>query len=542
MFRLLCIAIFLASCQNSEMQERICYEVPKRILCDFENTVENKFKSNSDYKFGNSATQSNENKFKGKFSCRLDSSRIYGATLKLNVKPGDRFEIKVKRSANSFSSIIMSISGGNFISRKKGNRINDDWDEICLKTTVYSTEERPTAKIYLLYNKKDKLPVFFDDLEINFFGRDDTVKHPYISDSYIINMTPKDLALIKNARKTAFKTGIINDSLKFWVPIDISYNGKKQKAKFKIKGDWTEHLETDKWGAKIKVKSEIFGHKKFSIMKPSSRSGIREILYHEVLKEFNMLTTDCFLKGVKINGVNKGFFLVEEHFSENFLEKRSLEKTAILKIDEQKMWSHRDQNYYNNMFKDEGSKHYFKHEKIKNYIKCNGNRAEKLLHGFRTDSLPLDSVFELDYLTTFFAIANIFSAQHSLIWHNMRFYYDKQNKKLYPIAYDGYSHDNHLIRNSYIGLEKEDYLEGWNNLFLQNKLFLKMYYAKLNKYSNTKFINSVLQKHKETISSSLEKITKEQCDYKENFDFIFKNIKSYNSLETPTLIDQKLAH
>ena len=115
----------------------------------------------------------------------------------------------------------------------------------------------------------------------------------------------------------------------------MNFKGDTIKGKYRIKGDYTEHLETDKWGAKLTLNNPIFKNKKFSIMKLNSRNGLGEILFHEIL------TTNYRLEDIVINGNSKGYFTIEEHFSKQYLKIRGLPIGPILKIDEKNLWKAR---------------------------------------------------------------------------------------------------------------------------------------------------------------------------------------------------------
>jgi hypothetical protein len=527
MYRVLLFLILLTGC-SSPTPSKKCTHFPNRIVCNFETVDNNTFKSNSKYYFENIGTQSEEHPFDGKYSCKIDSNNIYGATIKLPVKAGDILKIRIKRFSPSKSALVLSISGGKHLMSKEGKKVDDNWEELEINTTVYSKVEQPIATIYSYYNKRDANPSYFDNLEIEIFRRDDTISHPRLNNSISITIEPNEFQKIKKSRAKAFETGIIEDKLKFWVPATVNYNGDVFKGKYKIKGDWTEHLETDKWGAKLKLNKPLFEAKKFSIMKPNSRSGLREILFHEVLKEHKILTTNYRLNGIILNGINKGYFAVEEHFSKQYLKSRLLPIGAILKIEEKKLWKDRNENYYSNMFTNESKMNFHLIENIKNYVKSdsiNDRKAIQLLEGFRNSSTQLDSVFDIDYLTSFYALANVFGAHHSLIWHNMRFYYNPEKRKLYPIGYDAYSHKNFLIRYGFIGDKPQDSSAGWSSLFLNNSTFLKLYKQKLRKFSSNDFIDNSIKNHQPVLKIALNKIQLENCSYSEDFEFVYKNAK-----------------
>ena len=58
---------------------------------------------------------------------------------------------------------------------------------------------------------------------------------------------------------------------------------------------------------------------------------------------------------------------------------------------------------------------------------------------FKYGQKPGSQVFDLEKMAKFYAIVDISQAYHSLVWHNMRFYYNPVTSLLEPIGFDGYS-------------------------------------------------------------------------------------------------------
>ncbi|MEZ4847156.1 MAG: hypothetical protein R3B93_00695 [Bacteroidia bacterium] len=65
-------------------------------------------------------------------------------------------------------------------------------------------------------------------------------------------------------------------------------------------------------------------------------------------------------------------------------------------------------------------------------------QAKILLDQFKFGTKTVSEVFDIDRLAKFYALVDLTRAYHSLIWHNMRFYYNPVTSKLEPIGFDGF--------------------------------------------------------------------------------------------------------
>lgn len=518
----------LVACSKSDLSKKsICYQYPTEIVCDFENVNSSGFTTSNEYIFKNKNTQTQLHSFSGKFGFKVNTQNKYGATIKIKVEPGDILDVSIKRYKNgSNSPLIIAIDEGKFHSIHNTASFDENWDILQKRIPVFTKLDSSQATIFTTFNSKDTVPGYFDDFKISIFRRNDTIPHPIYTNQVDLSISKHDLEKINRSRKLAFKAGIINDSLKKWHPVQWNINNEEINGFVKIKGDWTEHLETDKWGLKLKLKDKFYGSKRFSLMKPNSRSGIREYLFHKVLIEHKILTTNYSFMGVSINKTNKGLFALEEHFEKAYLKKRKLPLGPIFKINESHLWKGREKAFYTNIYEEEGGKDYHQKSKLKNYIKCNDSisiNGRNLLNSFRNGQIPVREAFDLEYISKYFAIANILSAHHALIWHNSRFYYNPTTKKLYPIAYDGYSHDNYLIRDGFIGDSSNQPSSKWLNLFLNDKEFQIQFKQDLSFFSTEKYIDSLINGQQDDLNDKIKLIQREECVYTENFEYIIKN-------------------
>ncbi len=75
----------------------------------------------------------------------------------------------------------------------------------------------------------------------------------------------RDAALEQNALFTAA------DDL---VPAKIRHLGETTKVRIRLKGDFTDHLLTDKWSLRVEVRGDkqLFGMRRFSLQAPSTKN------------------------------------------------------------------------------------------------------------------------------------------------------------------------------------------------------------------------------------------------------------------------------
>ena len=107
-------------------------------------------------------------------------------------------------------------------------------------------------------------------------------------------------------------------------------------AEIRLKGDWTDHLNTAKWSFRLKLEDgkAIQGKRTFSIQHPETRSFIDEWFMHEWFRNEGVLTTAYDFVNVSVNGVHKGVYAREEHFEKQLPESQNRREGVLLKLDE----------------------------------------------------------------------------------------------------------------------------------------------------------------------------------------------------------------
>ena len=273
---------------------------------------------------------------------------------------------------------------------------------------------------------------------------------------------------IKAKRDEALTVGVLQTEDNDIVPAVINYNGEAYKADIRLKGDWTDHLEGDKWSFRIKLKNghTIMGMRKFSIHHPGTRGYLNEWLYHKAIKDKGIMGLRYgFLEGflhVDLKELDTvltkevGLYAIEETFDKRLIENNQRKVGVIFKLTEDDMWKESAKTHelarstgtsatgkYNPRYGKEnkmtitayGLKGIFEDEALnKQFI-----LAKNLLNSYKNGQLPISEVFDVEVTAKFTALANLFGGVHGLTPHNLRFFYNPITSMIEPIAFDNNS-------------------------------------------------------------------------------------------------------
>ena len=163
---------------------------------------------------------------------------------------------------------------------------------------------------------------------------------------------------------------------------------------------------------------------------------------------------------------------------------------------------------------------------IKNHVKSeNDSKAIQLFDDFRHGIVTVSEAFDLDKIGKLFAIANIMKAEHSLVFHNLKFYYDPIIKKLEPIGYDGYgSYELSFVR-PFIGFTEDDLYNPLHYLFLTDSNFMETYVRYLKEFANMDYFREAYSRFEQEIQDKESLIQQERPNYKMDTSFLNISIK-----------------
>lgn len=269
-------------------------------------------------------------------------------------------------------------------------------------------------------------------------------------------------------RDEAVKLGILFTSDEDFVPATVQLqDGQKLDADIRLKGDWTDHLQGDKWSFRIELKEdgEILHTRKFSIQSPATREYLREWAFHQNLMREGVLTTRYEFVNVMLNGKLLGVYAFEENFATELMESQGRRAGVIIRFDEDLFWQN-TANFWSRGLTGKGTFltteaasaaiSPFMASKIAQdpVLSAEAQTAQNLLRAYQTGELPAEQVFDLPLMGRFFALSDLWSACHGTFWHNIRFYYNPITALLEPVGYDNepfqWCDQNHTIVSSFI--------------------------------------------------------------------------------------------
>ncbi len=519
---LLFIALFFVGCKDTEKKE-----LDQGVyFCGAENLTENgeRFIS-SGYEFEGGEGRTDEEAYEGKYSCvaNKDNPYVFGIEIK-DLQPSESYEVQVyRKSVNDLGGIaIHSLDGslklGEFTSLVEKDERGWDFLRLIFKLPL-NIDSLEGIKVFLWFQNSDE-KVYFDNFQIrkiedkedNRFSGNETIK---------IRLSDIDYRAISEARDIALKTGIISKELKKTYRGFLAYKERTVSVEVRLKGDWSDHLIGNKWSYRIKVKNgETFlGLKSFSIQNPSTRGFLHEWVFHKLLEEEDVLTTRYDFVPVSVNGVNFGLYALEEHFEKRLLEHKRRREGVIVKFDESSLWEARKNREYseshNEDFLEERSYEIaeimpFSKKKTKKTLKLYNQflRAQNHMYKYKEGTEDVEKYMDINQLAKAYALMVVGNVDHSLIWHNQRFYFNPVTAKLELILFDCYPnlgaaktkpmfiYGGAKVDTTFVPNSKYNYYNTLGNPELQEAY---LYYLK--KYSSANFIDEHMAKLSTKIDS-----------------------------------------
>tara|TARA_B110001452_G_scaffold198329_1_gene168289 strand:- start:351 stop:1808 length:1458 start_codon:yes stop_codon:yes gene_type:complete len=347
---------------------------------------------------------------------------------------------------------------------------------------------------------------------------------------------------IKEQREIFLDAGYIgNDLPNPYFPAKIQFNDQIYDCKIKFKGDFLDHISDPvKWSYTVKLKKNatIFGMNKFAIQSPNTRNGFGEYVFHKFCKSLGLPYLYYDFVIVRQNNLLNGIYAIEGKFNGDFFKYNNLEEQPILRFNETITFNHRrrvrgraenrtdwfDWITYSSCIDCYDLKKILKDSILKRYFELESTKLEL----FRTGDLNAADVFELNKITTFYAVSDLFGAWHATMFPNLRYYFNNKTKLLQPIGFDALgvsSNDILFAQELKFYCDQEDFsgnrFEHKLNWFLLDLQFLKEYHQKLNLFKNRSFLDSLININQE----DFEKRKKVAEFLNFNFDQLYLNQK-----------------
>ena len=346
-------------------------------------------------------------------------------------------------------------------------------------------------------------------------------------EDFNLEIDQKNIIIIENNRKQ--KNIDVNHNF-IDAKASINYKGKKIKTKIRLKGDRKVHYENknkSSYKLNIRNKNVYKSLSSFSIQKPRIRNYIHEWIFHELAKEIGLISLDYDFVKLKINGENKGLFVIEESFSNTLLEKNNRRAGPIFGLNEEFEMG----NFFEAKLDPYQLKYWLKPENINLYL-----LAKNKLSSLQNRSMELNEVIDLQKWSDYFVLCDLLFTHHGLLPKSVKFYYNPITGLFEPIPFDGHkmpSYDyspkieKYFNQNTTFDVANLNVFEQvdeknfskWLKLFFYKKNgklndeFYLAYQNSIKKINNTNLIESFLKRNQDFIDKINTKI------YLDDFQF-----------------------
>lgn len=502
-------SLLIACSESTELATQSNENGRKVISCDAENISGDTFLNNGESFLG-AQTQSNDCAFNGKYSAKIDKKNSFGFTYVFDdVKEGDIIHASTwKKGNDNFGTIVIADDQGiTYSSSKAILERQGDWSK--LMTSFVVTKEMKAVKVYC-FNPNEEA-IYFDQLEIEVGSSE--LYEDFQQKRIAINIPQSAYDSITKFRDIALEQGVISKDLKKYFDAVAEIEGKQVPIEIRLKGDWTDHLEEDKWSFRIKIKgnNSYQGLKSFSVQSPKTRFMLMEWFAHRVFEEEDVLTTKIDLIPFSINGKDLGVFLLEEHFDKQLLERNKRREGPIVKFNEDGMWEVVKHSKLTGKWLYRPIKQAAKIEPFKQNrtykseaLRKQFHTAQNQMQRYRNGDNEVSEYMNIDQMAKYIALIDLFQGYHGLAWHNQRFYANPVTTVLEPIGFDclpgSESNDSTkswipvLVENKI----KLDQLDFTRNLLNNKELYTK-YVKYLKVYSSDEFLGEIFESMKDEI-------------------------------------------
>ena len=307
-----------------------------------------------------------------------------------------------------------------------------------------------------------------------------------------IHISAKNVNQLNLIREIALRENQLPQEINRFVPAKISHKGKIYEAKVRLKGDLSDHWDSEKVSYRIKIKNNrnILGMTEFSVQQPNTRENSNQWLFLKTLKLEQLLAVEYKFINLSVNGKSHGIYAMEECFTKEFIESKNKRDGVVISFNEDLFWEK-----YRNPSTSISWDNVYKSSKLEvressrvmssEYLTQQKDLAFKLMRDFIQKKLAGEEIFNPEKLGKFFAICRIWNAEHALKLQNINFYLDPMTCRFEPIGFDGMPGIS--ITPPYSLFNGGRIKNNWVNQALKSKEIATNYNKYLNLYSDIVF-------------------------------------------------------
>ncbi len=252
-------------------------------------------------------------------------------------------------------------------------------------------------------------------------------------------------AVVEDARER----GVIMPEGNEYVDAEVAAGDDRFKAKLRIKGKLTDHVQGSKWSFRVVAKKDggFLGMRRFSLQHPGTRNYLCDWFYHRLMANEGIVALRYGFVHLTFNEEDLGVYAYEEHFGPELLEHNGRLPGPLFRFDPALFWEHR-LNEMNKVRFDEPFAAYqaaavdaFNSSELEKdpRFRHQFEEAVALLDAFRRGQLRASQVFDADRIARRHAVLDLIGGHHSMDWSDVKFYYDPVMKRVEPVSYESFS-------------------------------------------------------------------------------------------------------
>lgn len=338
--------------------------------------------------------------------------------------------------------------------------------------------------------------------------------HLYIDES--------EFSVLSDLRDDALELGHLDRSPNDYVPGCITYLGDSIGGKIRLKGDWLDHLDDNKWSFRIKLDKPMDdGLQVFSVQNPKARGFLDGYVFNQLLIDEGVLSNEMRFIELIVNGATWGIYCIEEHLTTRMITNQGKPNGVLLKFNDNTFFNTENKDVPG-LIKAAKIKVYGDAKKKKEY-KADVKIAKQIIGDYQKQIDSNYNYFDPQKMGMYYAICDLTTAYHAMGWINIRFYYNFETKMMEPVGYDPYP----VLEwgKPYLGKEaKTVVIDRFDTRMivysaLHNNSINEAYYVALNKVTHPKYVNEFLKKHKADLDFYESEIKKEY-NYDYDYDFL----------------------
>jgi hypothetical protein len=427
------------------------------------------------------------------------------------------------------------------------------WELLELYFTIPYHKTIKEVKIYVYTDGQQEL--YFDDFQVEKMkARTYSLFKP---ETINIELKQEAIRKLEQKRKEAIAAGVLSTDDNDFVNAKWQIVSSKEEipVSLRLKGDWLDHLQGNKWSFRVNAKDPNTWNRlvSFSVHTPKARDFLKEWVFHRFLENQDILTTRYDFIKLQLNGQPLGVYAWEEHFEKQLIEYKHKREGPILKFNEEGFWANiKRQIFYLDGINPDNETYVARKENsdIEAFgmkeilgnpvLKSNYETALDLMYQFRNHTKNPDQVFDLPLMAKYFASCDVFGAYHGIAWHNLRFYFNPVTNLLEPIGFDGFSGDeisSPALLGQGAGNPQKIRTGDLFNLLFADQKFMSLYLYQVEKFASQDFLRSFFEKiipeireREAFIQEEFQDYTFREDQFIERAQYVYSLLFPYNDL------------